>query len=57
MDKKDLKLTNDALTNIHMMIPLLDEEAKEKISCVMYGCYLQKKVEEDVEKNHLAREK
>lgn len=55
-EKKKIKLTDDALTNIYIMIPMLDESAREVISYLMYGCYLgeelaAKKVEEKIEKN------
>ncbi len=38
---KDIELTNDPLTNIHLMIPLLDEEARKAISYFMYGYILR----------------
>lgn len=37
---KELKLTDDPEKNINMMLPLLDEEAREKISLVIFGSYL-----------------
>ena len=37
---KNLKLTDDPLTNIHIMIPLLGEREKEAVSYLMYGCVL-----------------
>lgn len=38
---KDIRLTNDPLTNIHLMIPLLDEKAREAMSYVMFGYILR----------------
>lgn len=39
-EKKKLKLTDDPLTNIYLMIPMLDDRAREAVSCLIYGCYL-----------------
>jgi len=39
--KKTIKLTDDPLINIHLMIPLLDEEARKAISYFMYGYILR----------------
>lgn len=58
-EKKKIELTDDSLTNIRIMIPMLDESAREVISYLMYGCYLgeelasrkNKKVEDKIEKN------
>lgn len=38
--KKNINLTDDPLTNIHLMIPLLDDEARKAISYVMFGYIL-----------------
>lgn len=37
-DIKDIKLTEDPLTNIHMMIPFLNDKSREALSYVIYGC-------------------
>lgn len=37
---KNIKLTNDSLTNIRLMIPLLNNRARERIADVIYGCYI-----------------
>lgn len=42
-----LKLTNDPTRNIRMMLPLLDNETKEKISYMMFGSYLMMPVEKE----------
>ena len=34
---KKLELTKDHLTNIKMMIPLLDDRAREAVSYLMFG--------------------
>lgn len=39
--KKNINLTDDPLTNIHLMIPLLDEEARKAMSYVMFGYILR----------------
>lgn len=38
-DKKRVEFTEDPLTNIHKMIPMLDEESRKAMSYLMYGCY------------------
>lgn len=38
--KRNIQLTDDPLTNIYIMIPLLDDKAREAISHLMYGCFL-----------------
>ncbi len=35
---KDIHLTDDPLTNIYMMIPLLGKKEREAVSYLMYGC-------------------
>lgn len=40
IEKKRINLTDDSLTNIYIMIPMLNDEARKAISCVMYGYYL-----------------
>lgn len=37
---KKLRLTDDAAKNISMMLPYLSEEAREKVSLVIFGSYL-----------------
>lgn len=38
--KKKIKLTDDPMANIHIMVPLLDEEGRKAISNMMFGYYL-----------------
>lgn len=37
-DIKNLKLTKDPLTNIGLMVPMLNDRAREAVSYFMYGC-------------------
>ena len=37
MEVKGIKLTDDPLTNIHIMAPLLNEEGKIMVYGMMYG--------------------
>lgn len=37
MGKKNIKLTDNPLTNIKMMVPLLDEEGRKAFAFMMYG--------------------
>lgn len=43
-EMKDVKLTDDPLTNIHIMVPMLNDRAREAVSHLMYGCYLGEQV-------------
>lgn len=36
----EIQLTEDPLTNIYIMVPLLNDKAREAISYLMYGCCL-----------------
>lgn len=41
MEKKNsIKLTDDSLTNIKLMLPLLNDKAREKFADMMYGYYI-----------------
>lgn len=40
IDDEKIKLTEDPLTNIRIMLPLLSDQAKEAMSYFMYGCYV-----------------
>lgn len=37
---KELELTKDPLTNISIMVPMLNDRAREAVSYFMYGCYV-----------------
>lgn len=49
-EMKDVKLTDDPLTNIHIMVPMLNDRAREAVSYLMYGCYLGEQVAMNGEK-------
>ncbi len=38
--KKNVNLTDDPLTNIQIMIPMLNEENRKALAYLMYGCYI-----------------
>ena len=40
---KDIKLTDNPLTNIRIMLPLLDDKARQRFADMMYGCYICEK--------------
>lgn len=42
--KRKIRLTDDPLTNIHIMIPMMNEKEKEAMSYLMYGCCLGKEL-------------
>lgn len=44
---QNVKLTDDPLTNIHIMIPMLNDRAREAVSYLMYGCCIGEKMAED----------
>lgn len=35
---KNIELTKDPLTNISIMVPMLNDRAREAVSYFMYGC-------------------
>lgn len=39
-NKQNIQLTDDPLTNIHIMVPLLNDEQRKAVSYVMYGCFI-----------------
>lgn len=43
-EKKEIKLTDDPLTNIYIMMPMLNDRAREAVSYLMYGYCLGKKL-------------
>ncbi len=43
---KKVELTDDPLTNIHIMIPMLNDRAREAISYLMYGCFIGEEIAE-----------
>lgn len=53
---KKLELTNDPLTNIQIMIPLLNDESRKAISYMMYGCFIGEKMARDKEISNKPKE-
>ena len=46
-EAKNITLTDDPLTNINIMIPMLDEENRKAVSYLMYGCYIGQQMEKE----------
>lgn len=46
-DIKNLELTKDPLTNIGLMLPMLNERSREAVSYLMYGCCLVESIAKD----------
>lgn len=46
---ENLQLTDDSEKNIRMMLPHLNDEAREKISLVIFGSYLLMPKKKDTE--------
>ena len=51
MATKKIQLTDDPMVNIHMMVPLLDDEGREAISNMMFGYYLSENIRNKKEKS------
>lgn len=54
MSEKEIKLTDNPLDNIKLMIPLLDEEGRKAFAFMMYGYNMRNitiKEKEGFEKN------
>lgn len=43
----DIKLTDDPLTNIKIMTPLLDEKGRAAVSGVMFGMVLKERINKE----------
>ena len=50
MKKKNIKLTNDPMTNIKIMVPMLNEEQKKAMAHVMFGCFIGEEISKDKKK-------
>lgn len=48
-EAKNLKLTDDPLTNIHIMVPMLNDESRKAVSYLMYGCYMGEQLAKESE--------
>lgn len=55
-DIKNLELTKDPLTNIGLMIPMLNERSREAVSYLMYGCYLGECIAKDSQRDKQLQE-
>lgn len=44
---KELELTKDPLTNISIMVPMLNDRAREAVSYFMYGCCVGESIAKD----------
>lgn len=51
MQSKKIQLTDDPMVNIHMMVPMLDEEGRKAISNMMFGYYLSESMRNKKEKS------
>lgn len=51
--KKNIQLTNDPLTNIHIMVSLLDDRARERFSDMMFGSFIGEEIAEEKKKKEL----
>lgn len=49
--KKNIRLTNDPLTNIHIMVSMLDDRARERFSDMMFGSFIGEEIAEEKKKN------
>lgn len=47
MKVKGVPLTEDPMTNIHIMVPLLDEEGRKAIANMMFGYCLSESMKKD----------
>ena len=42
--KRNIKLTNDPMTNIKIMLPMLNEEQRRAMSHIMFGCFIGEEI-------------
>lgn len=54
MEEKNIRLTDDPLTNIKIMTPMLNDEGKKAVSYLMYGYFLRDQMEKtgELQKNN-----
>lgn len=55
-DIKNLELTKDPLTNIGLMLPMLNERSREAVSYLMYGCCLGESIAKDRQRDKQLQE-
>lgn len=53
---KELELTKDPLTNISIMVPMLNDRAREAVSYFMYGCCVGESIAKDSQRNKQLQE-
>lgn len=41
---RNIRLTDDPLTNIERMIPMLNDEQRKAMSHVMFGCFIGEEI-------------
>lgn len=49
-EAKDIELTNDPLTNIHIMAPMLDEKGQASVYGLMFGLIMGRELNGKKEK-------
>lgn len=55
-DIKNLELTKDPLTNIGIMVPMLNDRAREAVSYFMYGCCVGESIAKDSQRDKQLQE-
>ena len=53
---RELELTADPLTNISLMVPLLNDRAREAVSYFMYGCFVGESIAKDSQRGQQLQE-
>lgn len=53
---KELELTKDPLTNISIMVPMLNDRAREAVSYFMYGCCVGESIAKDSQRDKQLQE-
>lgn len=53
---KNLDLTKDPLTNIGLMLPMLNERSREAVSYLMYGCCMGESIVKDSQRDKQLQE-
>lgn len=51
-----LELTNDPLTNIILMVPMLNDRTREAVSYFIYGCCVGESITKDGQKDKKLQE-
>lgn len=55
-DISNLELTKDPLTNIRIMVPMLNDRSREAVSYFMYGCYVGESIAKDTQREEHLQE-